>query len=127
MPILEPMLLSDVLPASIAWQPGEGDLVLLAADAADLLVVETVLATLPAKARGQVFIEVDAADQVRPLAAPGRVCVSWLRRDRGQSLTVAVDAWLAEMLPVEFDREHRVYAWRSGDHAARVLTSEQPV
>ena len=127
MPILELMLLSDVLPASIAWQPGDGDLVLLAASADDLLVVETVLATLPAKARGQVFIEVDEADQVRHLTAPGRVCVSWLRRDRGQSLTAAVDAWLAEMLPVEFDREHRVYAWRSGDHAARVLTSEQPV
>ena len=127
MPILEPMLLSDLLPASIAWQPGDGDLVLLAAELDDLLVVETVLATLPAKTRGQVFIEVDDAEQVRQLAAPGRVCVSWLRRDRGQSLTVAVDAWLAEMLPVEFDREHRVYAWRSGDHAARALTNEQLV
>jgi hypothetical protein len=31
------------------------------------------------------------------------------------------------MLPVDFDREHRVYAWRSGDRSARVLTSEQPV
>jgi NADPH-dependent ferric siderophore reductase len=127
MPILEAMLLSDVLPASIAWQPGDGDLVLLAAGAADVLVVETVLATLPTRARGQVFIEVDSADQVRQLTAPGRVCVSWLCRDRGQSLTAAVDAWLAEMLPVEFDREHRVYAWRSGDRSARVLTSEQPV
>ena len=127
MPILESMLLTDVLPASIAWQPGDGDLVLLAAGMDDLLLVETVLATLPAKARGQVFIEVDSVDQVRELAAPGRVCVSWLRRDRGQSLTSAVDAWLAEMLPVEFDREHRVYAWMSGDHAARALTSEQPV
>jgi NADPH-dependent ferric siderophore reductase len=127
MPILEAMLLSDVLPASIAWQPGDGDLVLLAAGADDVLVVETVLATLPTRARGQVFIEVDSADQVRQLTAPGRVCVSWLCRDRGQSLTAAVDAWLAEMLPVDFDREHRVYAWRSGDRSARVLTSEQPV
>jgi NADPH-dependent ferric siderophore reductase len=127
MPILNVMFLSDLLPASIAWQPGDGDLVLLAAVADDLLVVETVLSTLPAKARGQVFIEVDDADQVRQLSAPGRVCVSWLRRDRGQSLAVAVDAWLAEMLPVEFDREHRVYVWRSGDHAARALTNEQLV
>ncbi len=127
MPILAVMLLTDVLPASIAWQPGDGDLVLLAAGTDDLLLVETVLATLPAKARGQVFIEVDSADEVRELVAPGRVCVSWLRRDLGQSVTRAVDAWLAEMLPVEFDREHRVYAWMSGDHAARTLTSEQPV
>src|SRR4051794_22137569 len=101
MPILGAMLLSDVLPASIAWQPGDGDLVLLAATADDLLVVEAVLATLPAKARGQVFIEVDAAHEVRNVAAPGRVCVTWLRRDRGQSVTAAVEAWLAEMLPVE--------------------------
>ena len=127
MPILEAMLLSDVLPASIAWQPGDGDLVLLAATADDLLVVETVLAILPGKSRGQVFIEVDGADEVRQLAAPGRVCVSWLRRDRAQSLSAAVDAWLGEMLPVEFEREHRVYAWMSGDRAARVLTNEQLV
>jgi hypothetical protein len=53
--------------------------------------------------------------------------VSWLCRDRGQVIDRAVDAWLAEMLPMEFDREHRVYAWMSGDHAARALTSEQPV
>jgi NADPH-dependent ferric siderophore reductase len=127
MPILKVMLLSDVLPASIAWQPGDGDLVLLAAGTEDLLVVETVLATLPAKARGQVFIEVDSADEVRQLTAPGRVCVSWLLRDRGQTLNRAVDAWLAEMLPVESDREHRVYAWMSGDRAARLLSSDQPV
>ena len=118
------MLLTDVLPASIAWQPGDGDLVLLAAEQADLAIVESVLATLPAKARGQVFLEVGTASEIRELVAPGRVCVSWLCRDRGQRLGTAVDAWLGEMLPVEFDREHRVYAWMSGDHAARPLTSE---
>ena len=79
---------------------------------------ETVLATLPTKARGQVFIEVDDEAAIRELSAPGRVCVTWLLRDRGQSLRTAVDAWLGEMLPVEFDREHRVYAWVSGDQAA---------
>ena len=80
------------------------------------------LATLPAKARGQVFVEVDSMDEVRDLAAPGRVCVSWLARDRGRSLRTAVDAWLAEMLPVDLDREHRVYAWISGEPAARVIS-----
>jgi NADPH-dependent ferric siderophore reductase len=127
MPILEAMHLTDVLPASIAWQPGEGDLVLLAAGLDDLVVVESVLATLPTKARGQVFIEVDGAEQVSMLDAPGRVCVTWLRRDLGQSMTRSVDAWLAEMLPFDIDREHRVYGWIAGDRAARVLTSEQPV
>ncbi|MEO8262013.1 MAG: SIP domain-containing protein [Pseudolysinimonas sp.] len=117
------MILSDVLPATIAWQPAEGDLVLLAGMADDLAVIETVLATLPARARGQVFVEVASIDEVRDLGAPGRVCVTWLARDAGRSMNVAVEAWLAEMLPVEFDREHRVYAWISGESAARVITS----
>lgn len=114
------MLLSDVLSASIAWRPVDGDLVLLAGTADDLPVIETALATLPAKARGQVFIEVDDLDAVRDLNAPGRVCVTWLTPGR---LPVALEAWLAEMLPVEFDREHRVYAWIAGEGAARVITS----
>ena len=123
MPILEPMLLSDLLPATIAWRPADGDMVLLAVRSDDLAVAETVLATLPAKARGQVFVEVDSMDEVRDLAAPGRVCVSWLARDRGRSLHAAVDAWLAEMLPVDLDHEHRVYAWISGEPAARVISN----
>jgi NADPH-dependent ferric siderophore reductase len=114
------MLLSDVLSASIAWRPSDGDLVLLAGTIDDLPVIETALATLPAKARGQVFIECGTRDAVRELSAPGRVCVTWLPAGR---LTIAVDAWLAEMLPVESGREHRVYAWIAGEGAARALTS----
>ncbi|QNO38493.1 SIP domain-containing protein [Protaetiibacter sp. SSC-01] len=117
------MLLSDVLPATIAWNPSQGDSVLLGAVDADLAIVETVLATLPAKARGQVFVEVADEAAVRTIAAPGRVCVTWLRRDLGQSLRSALDAWLSEMLPVEAEREHQVYAWISGDRAAHSLTS----
>lgn len=114
------MFLSDVLSASIAWRPADGDLVLLAGTVDDLPVIETVLATLPAKARGQVFIETETPDAVRELSAPGRVCVTWLPAGR---LSVALEAWLDEMLPVEFDREHRVYAWIAGEGAARVLSS----
>jgi NADPH-dependent ferric siderophore reductase len=117
------MFLSDLLPASISWQPAAGDLVLLGAVETDIPVVETVLATLPARARGQVFVEVDSAAAVRELLAPGRVCVTWLRRDLGQSLAGAVAAWLGEMLPVDLEREHRVYGWVSGDRAARALTN----
>jgi NADPH-dependent ferric siderophore reductase len=122
------MLLSDLLSASIAWRPSDGDLVLLAGTVDDLPVIETALATLPAKARGQVFIEVDSMDEVRDLAAPGRVCVTWLSRDSGRSLAVALEAWLAEMLPVDSAvqtraREYRVYAWIAGEGTARVLTS----
>ncbi|MEP6842446.1 MAG: SIP domain-containing protein [Pseudolysinimonas sp.] len=116
-------MLSELLVDAIAWSPGDGDLVLLAAEVADVELVETALATLPAKARGQVFIVVDDESGIRELAAPGRFCITWLRRDRGQQLQAAVDAWLGEMLPSEFDREHRVYAWISGDRRARMLTN----
>jgi NADPH-dependent ferric siderophore reductase len=119
------MLLSDVLSASIAWRPSDGDLVLLAGTVDDLPVIETALATLPAKARGQVFIETESQDAVRELGAPGRVCVTWLPAGR---LAIALEAWLAEMLPVDSvfqkpDREHRVYAWIAGEGTARVLSS----
>ena len=36
----------------------------------------------------------------------------------------AAEAWLAEMLPTDAARTHRVYAWFTGDRAARVLTSD---
>jgi NADPH-dependent ferric siderophore reductase len=114
------MLLSDVLSASIAWRPADGDVVLLAGTSDDLPVIETALATLPEKARGQVFIAAETPDAVVALSAPGRVCVTWLV---GRSLDVAVEAWLAEMLPVDLDREHRVYAWIAGEGAARVLSN----
>lgn len=117
------MLLSDLLPASIAWRPDDADVVLLGAVESDLALVETVLATLPAKSRGQVFVEVDGQEAIRPVTAPGRFCITWLDRGRGQSLEAAVAAWLGEMLPVEADREHRVYAWVSGDRTAAHRTS----
>jgi NADPH-dependent ferric siderophore reductase len=117
------MLVSDILSASIAWHPADGELVLLAGRIDDLPVIETALATLPERARGQVFVEVDCAADVRLLAAPGRVCITWLVREQGRTLGPALEAWLAEMLPVEADREHRVYAWIAGGGAARVLTS----
>jgi NADPH-dependent ferric siderophore reductase len=117
------MLLSDLLSASVAWQPASDDTILVAATEADLPIVETIVATLPAKARGRILVEVDSDADIRPLDAPSRLCVTWLLRERGQSLRTAVDAWLAEMLPVEADREHRVYAWISGDVAAHPITS----
>ena len=117
------MLLSELLVDAIAWNPAEGDLILLAAERHDLDIVETALATLPAKARGQVFVIVDHVEDIVPVTAPGRFCVTWLRRDHGQTLHASVDAWLGEMLPVELDRDHRVYAWMSGDRAAHLLTS----
>jgi NADPH-dependent ferric siderophore reductase len=118
------MLLSDLLPATIAWNPAPGDVVLLAATADDLELVETVLATLPPRSRGQVFVQANGGADPRALRAPGRVCVTWLDADRGQTAAAAADAWLAEMLPTDVERTHRVYAWFSGDRAARTLTNQ---
>ncbi len=117
-------MLSDLLPATISWNPDSGDVVLLAARADDLELVETVLQTLPPRSRGQVFLESRAGAAPRELRAPGRVCVTWLDADRGQSSVRAAEAWLAEMLPTDAARTHRVYAWFTGDRAARVLTSD---
>lgn len=118
------MLLADIVSASIAWNPDTGDSVVLGAVEADIPFVEAIAAHLPAKARGRIFLEVADCTRIREFAAPGRVCVTWLLRDRGQSLAASVDAWLGEMLPVDAEREHRVYAWVSGDEAARVITND---
>lgn len=109
--------------ASIGWNPSENDRILLAGTEADLPLIQTALATLPARARGQVFIEVATADDVATLTAPGRFGICWLVRDRGQSLKRSVDAWLSEMLPVSGIEDHSVYAWIAHEGAARVLTS----
>jgi NADPH-dependent ferric siderophore reductase len=117
------VLLSDFLTDSIAWSPEVDDRLLIAGDESAIATIETLLATLPAKARGQVFVEVQSDSDVSQLTAPGRVVICWLVRDRGQSLRRSVDAWLSEMLPVEFDREHSIYAWIAAEGRARLLTS----
>jgi NADPH-dependent ferric siderophore reductase len=105
MPILGGMTYLDESTASIGWNPDATDRILLAGDETALPVMQTILATLPAKSRGQVF----------------GVC--WLVRDRGQVLRRSVDAWLSEMLPTSAFDDHRVYAWIANDGAARTLSS----
>lgn len=109
--------------ASIGWNPSADDRILLAGDEFDIDLIRTALASLPAKSRGQVFIEVQSATDVTMLDAPGRFSVCWLVRDRGQSLRRSVDAWLSEMLPVSAFDDHAVYAWITHEGSARVLTS----
>jgi NADPH-dependent ferric siderophore reductase len=109
--------------ASIGWDPRPDDRILLAGNDADLPVIQTILAALPAKSRGQVFLEVQAEADVVDLVAPGRFAVCWLVRDRGQALRRSVDAWLSEMLPTSAFDDHSVYAWIARDGAARTLTS----
>ncbi|MES2093895.1 MAG: SIP domain-containing protein [Actinomycetota bacterium] len=110
--------------ASIAWNPAPTDRLLIAGDERSLPAIVTLLATLPADSRGQVFVEVDASDDVGVLVTPGRVVVCWLVRERGQSLRRSVDAWLSEMLPTDLAREHTIYSWIAADGPARVLSSD---
>ncbi|MCU1424656.1 MAG: siderophore-interacting protein [Microbacteriaceae bacterium] len=109
--------------ASIGWSPAASDRILLAGDENSLPTIRTILATLPAKSRGQVFIEVESTGDIEELVAPGRFAVCWLARDRAQSLRRSVDAWLSEMLPVSAFDDHSVYAWIAHEGAARTLTS----
>ena len=109
--------------ASIGWNPDASDRILLAGDESAISVIQTILATLPAKARGQVFVEVQSESDIVQLVAPGRFGVCWLVRDRGQVLRRSVDAWLSEMLPVSAFDDHSVYAWIANDGAARTLSS----
>jgi NADPH-dependent ferric siderophore reductase len=84
--------------------------VLLAGTEANLDEIRAVVATLPDRARGQIFIEVPSADAIDPIATPERVTVSWLARDvrtgemgtglacaPGQAVARAVRAWVGEM------------------------------
>ena len=113
----------DESTASIGWNPEASDRILLAGDENALAVIQTILATLPARSRGQVFVEVQSDDDIVELVAPGRFAVCWLVRDRGQVLRRSVDAWLSEMLPVSAFDDYSVYAWISHEGSARVLTS----
>jgi len=97
--------------------------ILLAGDVSSLPDFRAFLATLGPKATGQVFIEVDSADDIETLLAPPRFAICWLDRSRGQQLRRSVDAWLSEMLPVSGVEEHTVYAWIPADGAARSLSS----
>jgi NADPH-dependent ferric siderophore reductase len=94
-----------------------GPTVLLAGDGADLRDLRALVATLPADAYGQVYVEVASAGQVERLMTPARVAVTWLVRERergvaarGRLLTAAVDAWIDEWMPAGVRNDSRV-AW----------------
>jgi len=109
---------------AIDWHPADADVVLVAADEAGIETARALLATLPANARGTVFVEVEHLDDAEPVAAPSRMSVRLLVRDRGQRLDAAVDAWLAEMLPADASRTPWVYAWVSSRGPARLLVAD---
>lgn len=107
----------------MTWNPGPADRILLAGTAESLETINLILATLPVRSRGQIFVEVDSAEEIEPINAPPRFAVCWLLRDRGQQLQRSIDAWLSEMLPVSGTEEHSVYTWIASEGAPRVLSS----
>ena len=108
---------------AIDWHPVDADVVLVASDEHGVETARALLATLPADARGTLFLEAEHLDDLQRVEAPSRFSVRWLVRDRGQSLDAAVDAWLAEMLPTGGATAPRVYAWVSSRGPARSLTA----
>ena len=114
----------ELVAASIGWNPGEKQRILIAGDLADLARIRLILATLPPKATGQVFIATDFEDEIETVEAPHRFSVCWLIRSRGQELRRSVDAWLSEMLPVSGEETHGVYSWIAADGEARLLVSD---
>ncbi|WP_208856957.1 SIP domain-containing protein [Rathayibacter oskolensis] len=97
---------------------------LIAGDETVVPWIQSLLDALPANARGQVFIEVDDVHGIPPLAAPGRVSVTWLGRStrsgapgtgercgHGVALDRAVRAWVGEMSVVDRD-----YPWADDRH-----------
>ena len=118
------MLIPETPMATIGWNPDVSDRLLIAGDEKSLPAIGTLLATLAANARGQVFVEVQSSADVGTLVAPSRMVICWLVRDRGQSLRRSVPAWLSEMLPTELDKEHTIYSWIAADGPARLLSSD---
>lgn len=94
---------------------------LVTADETSLTELETLLTTLPLCSTGRVFIEVDDAAAIFPIAAPARMTVTWLDRSRrtgapgsgrscapGEALARAVSGWAGEMM-CDVDDHTRVY------------------
>ncbi|MFE6736093.1 siderophore-interacting protein [Microbacterium sp. NPDC057650] len=80
----------------LEWKPGDAGTVLIAGDETAAPAICAIVQSLPAEARGEVFVEVPTAADALELDAPDGVRVTWLGRDgasHGERLTVAVHAW----------------------------------
>lgn len=129
MPILASMCMFEGRDGS---EPVDVKQYLIAGDETVVPWIQSMLDSLPANARGQVFVEVDDARGLPPLSAPGRVTVTWLGRStrsgapgtgalcrRGMALERAVRAWVGEMSVVDgdypwSDERHDFCAWIGG-------------
>ena len=86
---------------------------MLAGDERDVPFIRALLATLPERSYGQVYLERSRITRPEPLPAPGRVSVQWVEADPdapGAALARAIGVWREEFLcapeygdPSEFD------------------------
>jgi len=117
---------------SFEFAPGDTAHVLLAGDTSDLGPITRILSELPHDAYGQVYIEIVSPIQIRPLARPEGVALTWLRRDlvphglleiapRGELIRSAVCAWVAEWMPEALtDSGDRITLWVGCNASPRV-------
>lgn len=70
----------DSANVGVEWKPGAATTVFMAGDETAVPAISSILASLPAHACGQAFVEVPATDDVPSLHAPRGVDVTWLPR-----------------------------------------------
>lgn len=97
--------------SGVEWRPGEAHTVLLAGDETAAPAICSILASLPADARGRAIIEVPDVADVLDTPAPDGVAVAWLPRaqlgaERGRALTEAVREWARRHVPERVDAGH---------------------
>jgi len=96
--LIGPDATSGVTGSGVEWAPGRASTVMIAGDETAVPAISSIVESLPADARGCVFLEVPTADDVLPLVAPPGVTVHWLPRSGSgapatdAAVDVAVDA-----------------------------------
>lgn len=100
----------------------------IAGDLSDLPLIRRMLERIPVDAYGQVYIEVAAAFQIVPLAAPTGITVTWLvadssplRHRAGDLTSRAVMAWVAEWTPEDPQAHEIPYVMWIGGSTTTVI------
>jgi len=113
--LVGPDATSGVTGSGVEWNPRGASSVLIAGDETAVPAVSSIVESLPADARGCVFLEVPTSADVLELTAPPGVSVHWLARDgsdegHGARLVEAVRGWTARY----------VTAWHRGVEVSEV-------
>ncbi|WP_307802989.1 siderophore-interacting protein [Frigoribacterium sp. PvP032] len=116
--LIGPDATSGVTGSGVEWAPGGASTVMIAGDETAVPAITSIVESLPADARGCVFLEVPTADDVLPLVAPPGVTVHWLPRsggDTGQQPAAAAAAYGAPLqAAVRGWTARYVTAWHRG-------------